>query len=932
MNARFGECFTLGLARVAKPVQGNPNYADILGKRVDRFMDGVGEVESDSLGRLVSRALENKRYFLNGLLPGGAVSYGRSRNNRREFSFLQSFLERKGLDSRIFNAGFIQFSSNGRVRDDWPLMEVLAEALDAYEDSRRRLTAPTVFQLSNYTHAYLSWSKNLRNAAGVPRVMLFANDHSPNQVACSMVAKELGIPRIYIQHAEVTALFPALDFEIAILRNEASRGVYKQAGPVPAGSFSISRETKPFRVSAFSDAVSGRPVVGIYLTAQVEWAGVRLALDMARGNPEVRDVFVKPHPGLPKHLVAQNCPDVRIEHEIPEIPHVAVVANSSVVIELLHRSIPVFQYYRMDSVPDDYYGFSRSGIAPEVTAEDLQQPFWKRFAADERWLSEFSRYDPQADANYPEQEEGLADMLSQHFGPAEVRNSSQDHAGDVPWTSASDLAADLLKRTPESVLTYLNAEVDDFRGPDNELYVRSADGLFAHRDPQAYDVFAASRWTGVVTSEFVFHTKRRDIELTGRSVSSLELEAMSKFVLSVDDEKVAERLNVQFILLLLRLSEHERLKTFIARIGGLSMERLHVNHRIAIARWLRERPSRQSETGLDLLGLYDGLSDFMRHKLRLLSASDDQYALSGWNHEAVEAMFMDVAEPAVLKDYVRLYKPNYDSLRDRMGYMDVRWSSAQCERLLAAIENAVSTRKAFSLIRLSDGEGYVYTDRANFFTLEDAKLRERHWWREELPEDLRNRMLLAIQTAAARADVLGIPCIYRLWREVGPKTSSLLSSTQARGLAEVLAQIALLDNDQQTYTEEKCNLPLFSDAAVIEKLCRNANRVIIVGSASEGAVREIFPRLPDLRYVSIPTHSRSVGNERYGDLNTPLPFKYEQISEQIRMLSRPGDLVLIAAGVVGKIFVDDAKQNGAVGVDVGSSLDEWLQTRIHSLH
>ena len=359
MIASFGECFTAGLARVAKPVQGNPNYASILGNRVDRFMDNYAVPESDSLGRLVGRALENKKYFRNGVVPGGAVSYGRSRNNRREFAFLRSFLRRKGLDSRLFNTGYVQSGSNQRVRDHRPLLEMLTEQLDVYEKTKSSLSPSTVFQLSNYTHAYLSWSRTLRNDGGKPRVLLFANDHSPNQVACSMVAKELGIPRIYIQHAEVTALFPHLDFEIAILRNEASREIYEQAGPVPAGTFSISREKEPFRAAEFSRALLGQPLVGIYLTAQVEWSGVRRVLEMIAANSEVRGVFLKPHPGLSKQLVARECPGVSIEYDIPGIPHIAVVANSSVVVELLHRSIPVFQNYGMDSVPDDYYGFSR---------------------------------------------------------------------------------------------------------------------------------------------------------------------------------------------------------------------------------------------------------------------------------------------------------------------------------------------------------------------------------------------------------------------------------------------------------------------------------------------------------------------------------------------------------------------------------------------
>ena len=213
-----------------------------------------------------------------------------------------------------------------------------------------------------------------------------------------------------------------------------------------------------------------------------------------------------------------------------------------------------------------------TGIAPEADAGDLQKPFWRRFTVDEAWLSAFSRYDPQAGENYAEQEEGLAGRLSDFFGAEVDSDARLDNAGEIAWSSASAMAADFLRCTPESVLTCLNTRLEDDDCLDDQLYVRTADDLYAHRDPKLYDVFASSRLTTAVRSEFVFHTKRRDIELTGRPAASGELETMADFLLALQEEKSAERLNVQFILLLLRLSEHRMLKDFYNRIGGLSLD------------------------------------------------------------------------------------------------------------------------------------------------------------------------------------------------------------------------------------------------------------------------------------------------------------------------------------------------------------------------
>ena len=48
---------------------------------------------------------------------------------------------------------------------------------------------------------------------------------------------------------------------------------------------------------------------------------------------------------------------------------------------------------------------------------------------------------------------------------------------------------------------------------------------------------------------------------------------------------------------------------------------------------------------------------------------------------------------------------------------------------------------------------------------------------------------------------------------------------------------------------------------------------------------------------------------------------YPKIIERIRELSGPGTLVLIGAGVPAKIMADQAREAGAVALDVGSLMD-----------
>jgi hypothetical protein len=53
----------------------------------------------------------------------------------------------------------------------------------------------------------------------------------------------------------------------------------------------------------------------------------------------------------------------------------------------------------------------------------------------------------------------------------------------------------------------------------------------------------------------------------------------------------------------------------------------------------------------------------------------------------------------------------------------------------------------------------------------------------------------------------------------------------------------------------------------------------------------------------------------------PLFETYTETIENIRALSAPGVLCLVGGGLIGKIFIDAAKQEGAVALDVGSVMD-----------
>lgn len=242
-------------------------------------------------------------------------------------------------------------------------------------------------------------------------------------------------------------------------------------------------------------------------------------------------------------------------------------------------------------------------------------------------------------------------------------------------------------------------------------------------------------------------------------------------------------------------------------------------------------------------------------------------------------------------------------------------------------ECSLKRRTGFSLIRLSDGEGYIFCNDSEFFTHLDALNRERHWWGAELAEDLRSDLLLHLRKAVSAADVVGIPSVYRFVRDVSPtQNRNLLSKVYLRGLCAVLHGAGDLCRENVLFTEEKCNECLFKEPEQVMRLAKHARQTFLVTSLKPKAINAIFGEAHPYLHIPVSTHARHCINDDYLGSESPIVLSHAKVSETLRRAIHPGDLVLVGAGLVGKLFVHEAKQCGAVAIDIGSSFDRWLWT------
>ncbi len=257
--------------------------------------------------------------------------------------------------------------------------------------------------------------------------------------------------------------------------------------------------------------------------------------------------------------------------------------------------------------------------------------------------------------------------------------------------------------------------------------------------------------------------------------------------------------------------------------------------------------------------------------------------------------------------------------------MDIRFSHEQRRRLVERIKESLEKRRPLSLIRLGDGEAYAYPPVAIEGLLpssdEDDVSFEQNWWSARPEAKVRNDLIARIRQAVARCDILGFPSVYRIIRNLPPPGRPYGKNRNQRAFVRLLGALGeTIPLDEKLLTEERCHrIRGAIDATLLFELSMTAKSVVLVSSWSQLSLK--FPSGVTVQTIAVPPEDAPV---KIFDI-------YPEIVDHVRSASEPGTLVLVGAGIVGKIFVDEAKLRGAVALDVGSLLDYMMERKTRTI-
>jgi hypothetical protein len=256
---------------------------------------------------------------------------------------------------------------------------------------------------------------------------------------------------------------------------------------------------------------------------------------------------------------------------------------------------------------------------------------------------------------------------------------------------------------------------------------------------------------------------------------------------------------------------------------------------------------------------------------------------------------------------------------------------------IEAVRSAVSAGRPFSLIRLNDGEAVVLSYDEDM-SLQDLAYLHSHWGAEGVTLGSVAEVKQDLEAAAHGADVIGIrndivgvslPCglLDRPGPEVKEIVSSLfdlrsgevdnLSAMGARRLALLHRFLSHFEwSEDQLFCSVWIHWELLATGA-LNSILEDVSHVGLVTSKPE--LEQLVARRFDVRtsIVTVPDKFAEAGGS-----GNHVPTRYRAIKPDLNFPE--GTLVLVGAGIPGKVYCQWLKEFGCVAIDVGAVFDAWV--------
>lgn len=277
------------------------------------------------------------------------------------------FAGRLGIDSEMWPMG----------HQRWKSMEHIIKAFRISAWLRRKYKGQVahhhiVINLAQFLAAVDTCDFLIRELK--PRSVTVINDHNVVPLAWLLSARRSGVPTVYIQHAAVSAVFPKLLANWALLEGQHAADTYSRIGSYARQTRLVGIPRLDGRIGFHGDAkLSGELTVGLCLKTFYSDAQIRDLFDALKKSPKVVRIILRPHPGSPaeymdrlRTLLKEDISDGRTEEAIRFLERVDVLVSgeSTIILEAALMKIPAIHFDDGSFFfPFDFYGLVKNEVA-----------------------------------------------------------------------------------------------------------------------------------------------------------------------------------------------------------------------------------------------------------------------------------------------------------------------------------------------------------------------------------------------------------------------------------------------------------------------------------------------------------------------------------------------------------------------------------------
>lgn len=264
-------------------------------------------------------------------------------------------------------------------------------------------------------------------------------------------------------------------------------------------------------------------------------------------------------------------------------------------------------------------------------------------------------------------------------------------------------------------------------------------------------------------------------------------------------------------------------------------------------------------------------------------------------------------------------------------YLDIGESPVSAVNLADNLISRIQRKIPTSMIRLGDGEGNYLTYSPQYTEWQDKDIEDiqRIWWGDvkiQRADEASIKQLFA--ETVENADILGIPDLLRRARDM-PNFEGIATNRHNRGieaamyhLSHTLTASATAKQDR-TLTSCHYHTDLeFWD--LFRYILTDVGKVTVITCHDDlGRVLRDKFGIARVDTVMIPAEHRHSHNfNTHETENSHYPDFFNRILSTLNV--EPGEVFLVAAGFLGKIYCNHIKNKGGIGIDIGSTADIWM--------